>query len=232
MRAIVGIGGGELRLGETLAIDQYIVSLTDALTPHVAFLPTASGDDPGVIERFTVHYQHLGCSVDAVCLYHTPEALRERLLAADIIYVGGGDTRSMLATWRALGVDQLLREAWERGAVLCGISAGLICWGQQGFSQLEDDSYAMLTGLGLVDAILCPHYGDAARRQAFDDAMCAQALPGIGLEDGVALSVLDGRMTIVRSRPDAKAYLLRWQGGALSRQIYDGGFLRLSSDAG
>ena len=229
MQAIVAIGGGELGLGQTRAIDEYIVSLTDALTPRVLFIPTASGDHPAYVDCFEKAYAALGCRVETLRLFGAqpdgPEAIAAKFAAADVVYVGGGDTELMLNKWRATGVDAQLCAAYERGVVLSGLSAGALCWFAHGMTDRPVDDELIPTwidGLGLIPLCCGVHY-DEPYWQALDGFVAAQDMPAIALENGVALSVIDGRMTIVRSMPERRAWLLRPENGALRKEPYDGG---------
>lgn len=225
MQAIVAIGGGEISLGETRVIDEYIVSLSEALMPRVLFIPTASGDAPGYIDCFTRAYADLGCRVDTLRLYgsaaDTDEMIASKFRAADIVYVGGGDTEMMLNKWHARGVDALLRDAYDRGVILSGLSAGALCWFAHGMTDppVDDELVPVwMDGLNLIPLCLGVHY-DEPYWQQFDGFAAQQSMPAVALENCVALSVIDGRMTIVRSRSDRRAWLLR-QG---IKTVYEGG---------
>ena len=231
MRAIVAIGGGELGLGETRAIDEYIVSLPYALIPRVLFIPTASGDHAGYIECFTKAYGELGCRVNTLRLYgtcpDTPEDIAAKFSAADIIYVGGGDTDMMLAKWRKAGVDAHLRAAYERGVVLSGLSAGALCWASCGMTDRPDDDDFIpgwLEGLALVPFGIGVHY-DEPFWQQLNSLAARQDKPVNALENCTALSVIDGHMTIVRSRKDRAAWLLRPVNGGIVKTRYEGGYV-------
>lgn len=229
MQAIVAIGGGEMRFGETRAIDEYIVSLPDALIPQVLFIPTASGDHPAYIEAFTKAYTDLGCKVDTLYLYgaapDTPDVIAAKFARADIVYVGGGDTEMMLRKWQQTGVDAQLRAAYERGVVLSGLSAGALCWFSHGMTDrpVDDDLIPVwIDGMNLVPCCCGVHY-DEPYWQAFDGFVARQNLPAIALENGVALSVIDGRMIVVRSLPERRAWLLRPENGSVRKVPYEGG---------
>lgn len=230
MHAIVAIGGGEIGLGQTRPIDEYIVSLSDKLSPRLLFLPTASHDSPSYIRTVEQSFRALGCQVDALGLWHTDasnEAIRRRILESDIVYVGGGDTDAMMSLWRERGVDLALREAWEKGVVLSGLSAGAICWFRRGLTDREVDGCvqpAWCDGLGLIPYCVGPHY-DEPFWTAFDTFMAAADCPGIALENNVALAVVDGRMTVLRAQPERCAWVLRPHSGATDKQPYAGGFL-------
>ena len=161
MGKIVAIGGGDFGTGETLALDREVVRLTGARRPRALFIPTASSDSFENWEAFRAAYGgELGCDAYVLNLLATPPSSRElaeAILSSDLIYVGGGNTLKMMRRWRRLGVDVLLRQAYDRGIVLSGVSAGAICWFRYGhsdsmsFYRPEAWSYIRVEGVGLVD---------------------------------------------------------------------------------
>jgi len=142
---------------------------------------------------------------------------RDRLLAQDVIYVGGGNTRSMLALWREWGVHEVLAQAAERGTILAGVSAGMICW----FEQAVTDSVwplGIVNGLGFLPGSACPHYdGEPERRPTYlrmiEDGI---AQPGIALQDGAAAHFVEGDLhQVVTARRGAQGYFVSVQDGAV-----------------
>lgn len=175
MGIIVAIGGykrGRGKNGEAfdtpLKIDRQIVELTGKNSPRVLFIPTASSDDETYVKAIEAVYAgKLGCPVDVLRLIkEKPDAVEiaAKIRAADLIYVGGGNTLMMMNLWRRLGVDALLRQAYERGAVCCGVSAGSICWFEYGvsdsrqFKNPKSHEYIRVKGLGILKGLHCPHY--------------------------------------------------------------------------
>src|ERR1700683_671103 len=130
-KAIVAIGGGQIRTRGTAPIDREIIRLTNKTRPKFLFIPTASSDS----ERYWKHVQEyfggfLKCKTDVLFLIAeqiSTKQIRRKIRWADIIYVGGGNTLQMLRVWRRVGVDKLLKSAYDKGTVLSGISAGAIC---------------------------------------------------------------------------------------------------------
>ena len=125
-----GGGGFSMERGNTL-LDDYVLALTRKERPRVCFLPTASGDADHYIVRFYRAFDAARCEPSHVSLFRREQSagdVHEQLLGSDLIYVGGGSVISMLGAWRAHGLDATLRRAWERGVVLCGLSAGSLCW--------------------------------------------------------------------------------------------------------
>src|SRR5687768_17947502 len=205
---IVAFGGGgfSMEAGNPL-LDDYVLSLTGVERPKVCFLPTASGDADHYIVRFYQAFSAERCIPSHVTLFRRDRGapdLREQLLAQDLIYVGGGSVISLLGVWRAHGVDRILREAWEAGVVLCGLSAGSLCWFEAGVTDsFGGDLVPLRDGLGLLAGSHCPHYSDPARRPAYHRAV-AQGLPaGVAADDGCAL-LYEGTdlADVVASRPD------------------------------
>jgi len=232
-RKIIAIGGGKVMvphgLPETTAIDQEIVRLAGREGPRFLFIPTASDDAPDYCEAITRHFgKRLGCSVDVLDLVKRSVAhsgLAERILGADIIYVGGGNTLRMMKLWRRRGIDDLLREACICGKVLCGLSAGAICWFRQGnsdsrkFSNPDDDSLIRVSGLGLVDALLCPHYDvEANRERSLENMMRRTPGVAIALENCTAIQIVDDRYRILSTRRGKQAYRVCWRRGRYLRE--------------
>ena len=136
--AVVAIGGGEIRTRGTAEIDREIIRLSNRKYPAVLFIPTASSDSERYCRRFVEHFgKFLKCKTDVLRLVDEPpfaQQIEKKIFSADIIYVGGGNTLYMMRLWRRLGVDKLLRAAYENGIVLSGISAGAIRWFDSGHS--------------------------------------------------------------------------------------------------
>jgi len=172
-RAIVAIGGGEIRTRGTAPIDREIIRLTRKKHPKLLFIPTASSDS----ERYWKHVQEyfggfLKCKTDVLFLITeqiSPNEIGRKIRWADIIYAGGGNTLQMMRVWRRVGVDKLLKSAYEKGTVLSGISAGAICWFDSGhsdsmsFTNPKNWKYINVKGLGLIRGIHCPHYNSRTR---------------------------------------------------------------------
>ena len=218
---VIAMGGGGFSMEpNNLALDRYVLEQASVQRPKVCFLPTASGDAEGYMVKFYQTFTRLGAQPSHCSLFRLPEqGLEELLLNQDVIYVGGGNTRSMLALWREWNLDQILRQAAQQGTILAGLSAGAICWFEQGVTDSVPGHLAPLDCLGYLPGSCCPHYdGEAGRRPAYQALVSAQEIgPGYGLDDGVALHYVDGSLCrIASSRPSAKAY--RVQTGAAGLQ--------------
>jgi dipeptidase E len=233
-KTIVAIGGGDIRTRGTAAIDREIIRLSNKKNPRLLFIPTASSDS----ERYWKHVDEyfggfLKCKTDVLFLLReqpSRERTRKKIEAADIIYVGGGNTLMMMRLWRRLGVDKLLVSAYENGTVLSGISAGAICWFDSGHSDSmsfynpRDWKYINVKGLGLVSGIHCPHYNSKTlgipRRKYFRDMIRKTGGMGIAIENNCAIEFIDGQYRVLRSKSYARAYRVHKNGGeVIAEQI-------------
>ena len=212
-------GGGFSMEPENPLLDDYVLGLTGKERPRICFLPTASGDDQGYIDRFLGAFPPERAEATALTLFRRGDAPepRERLLSQDVIYVGGGSTANMLAVWRVHGLDTVLVEAWECGVVLAGLSAGMICWFQEGVTDSFGRENKPLAGcLELLEGSACPHYdGEEERRPAYLRLVGDGSLrPGFAADDGVAL-LFEGRelAEVVSSRPKGRAFRVSADGG-------------------
>jgi dipeptidase E len=228
IQKIIAIGGGDIRKNETLLIDQEIVLISGKKNPKLLFIPTASLDDAGYIQIIHDHFTKLGCTVETLCLVTQKpdlEEIKTKIVNADIIYVGGGNTLRMMNLWRKLGVDKLLQYAYTQGKVLCGVSAGSICWFNAGNSDSRkfknpQADYIKVTGLGFIEALHCPHFdSESARQQSLKKMLKNYAGVAIALEDCAALQIVDDTYRILTSKPAAKAYKIYWQFGVFYEQI-------------
>ena len=214
-RIIFAIGGG----GFSPLPNQYTLDLTGKDRPKVCFLPTASGDADGYIENFYAAYGAMDaeCSHLSLTRYNQPDPAAH-LRAQDLIYVGGGNAFQMFLVWRAHGIDQALRQAWERGTVLTGQSAGSLCW----FSGATTDSWGLPLrvfdeGLGLLPGSHSPHYdSEPERRELFERSIaCGDLPPGIAIDDHCGV-LFRGRQLVesVCWEPGKRAYRVTAEAGS------------------
>ena len=178
-------------------LNTFVLSLARRERPRVCFVGTASGDAPQYVANFyRVFSAHHDCEPSDLGLFERTVAdVRAFVLAQDVVYVGGGNTASLLAVWRMHGLDVVLQEAWEQGVVLCGSSAGMNCW----FEASTTDSFdlsrpaALRDGLGLLPGSACPHYdGEDQRRPLYRRLVADEGFPsGFAADDAAAL-VFDG----------------------------------------
>ncbi len=205
MKRIIAIGGGELRERTTIKIDEYIAKLAKEHAgenrANALFIPTASHDYMPYYNTFHKVYTGVFNIKTDVALTVFKEVDMEKMKAkfekADVIYVGGGDTVFMMEHWKKSGLLSLIKEAYERGVILAGLSAGAICW----FSDIYTDSemvngegekYSMFQGLNWINGIISPHYG--SRMLDFDKIVCYNYERAYGIEDNAALVLEDGKI--------------------------------------
>jgi peptidase E len=188
---------------------EYVFGLCGSGRPRLLFVPTAAAEDPRwtleIYDRFRDRAE-----VSHVHFFPWPPGdLREQALAQDVIVVGGGNTANMLAVWRAHRFDTVLREAWEACVVLCGGSAGAICW----FEACVTDSFGpqlhgMRDGLGFLPGSACPHYdGEERRRPRYSELVRDGFPPGIAIDDYAAVR-FDGTelAEVLATRDGSRAY--------------------------
>jgi peptidase E len=195
--------------GNTL-LDEHLLALTGVERPRVCFLPTASGDADHYIVRFYRAFAAARCEPSHISLFRRETGVGDpgaHLMAQDLVYVGGGSLTSLLGTWRAHGIDLMLREAWRAGVVLCGGSAGSLCWFAEAVSSFHEGPPRRLRGLGLLPWSNAVHYREEpGRRAAFTEAIASGMAPGYGVEDGAALHFVGTELEeVVCSRPGARA---------------------------
>ncbi len=212
VRHIVAIGGGSFRTDPGNALDDFLIGLTGTSRPRVLFVPTASGDPEATIEAFTRSFRERRCTPSVLRLFgREHEDLAPVVLEQDLIFVGGGNTANQQAIWRVHGVDVLLRQAWEQGIVLAGVSAGGLCWFEEGVTDsFHPTKLAALKGLlGFLGGSFCPHYdSEESRRPLYQRFVAERALgAGWAADDGVGLH-FEGTAFVeaVSFRPGAAAY--------------------------
>jgi dipeptidase E len=212
LRQIVTFGGGgfSMEAGNPL-LDEFVLELTGRRRPRVCFLPSASGDADHYIVRFYRHFSASRCEPSHLSLFRrerAPADPREHLLSQDLIYVGGGSVRSLIGVWRAHGIDRILAEAWRRGVILCGLSAGSLCWFSDGVSTFHGGPPDRVAGLGLLPWSNTVHYSsEPRRREALHDWLLEGMPAAYAADDGAALHFVgDDVAQVVASREGARAY--------------------------
>lgn len=225
MSDIIAIGGGGfLAEPRNLALEKYLLDQTGKHRPKVLMIPTARGDDADYIARFYATCGELGADVQHLPFFDRTPDLRTLVLAQDAIFVGGGNTRSMLAVWREWGLPQVLKEAHEAGIVLGGQSAGAICWFEQGVTDSWADRLRPLECMGFLPGSCCPHYdGEAERRPAYHTLVQDGSLkPGYAIEDAVAAHFRNGQLErVVSKKAGSKAYFVSFEGAAIKERPLD-----------
>jgi dipeptidase E len=208
-RHIVAMGGGGFLQETPSRMDDFILGLTGKDEPRVCYLGQAMGDEPGNIARFHRAFPPGRALATHLNLFARDETdPRTHLLAQDVIYVGGGNTVNLLAVWRAHGVDAALREAWEAGVVLCGMSAGSLCWFECGITDSYGPLRPIADGLGLLPGSNCPHYdSEESRRPTYTRAVASGFPAGYAADDLCGLHFRGTELAeAVASHPAAGAF--------------------------
>ena len=165
---IVAIGGGGFgRSLGSLQIEKYIISLTNKKRPKICFIPTASGDSSLYKLNFYRAFSKLNCITSHIDFFSRTENLEEKVLTQDIIFVGGGNTKSMLAVWREWNLDIILHNAYKKGIVMSGVSAGAICWFDRGITDSFANELSIINCLGIVEGVACPHFDEEKDREPY-----------------------------------------------------------------
>ena len=224
VRKLVCIGGGEIpriKNGielpyETKEIDEEIVKLSNKKNPKLLFIGTASSHSE---EYFTVIkriFENLGCIVSNLNLLVDNiniKKVKEDILDTDIIYVGGGNTKFMLEKWKQYGIDKILLQAYQKGIVCSGLSAGSYCWFKY--------NYDLIEGIGLINAINCVHYDQkgSEAKEKFYKVIKEKQLEGIALDNCVALEIVDEQTKIIKSDKSRNAYKITYKNGKFIEKI-------------
>ena len=165
---IVAIGGGGFgRSLGSLEIEKYIISLINKKRPKICFIPTASGDSSLYKLNFYRAFSKLDCITSHIDFFSRTENLEDKVFAQDIIYVGGGNTKSMLAVWKEWNLYEILQNAYEKGIVMSGVSAGAICWFDKGITDSYAEELTIIDCLGIVEGIACPHFDEEKEREPY-----------------------------------------------------------------
>ena len=165
-KQIIAIGGGGFGRtpGEGL-IEKYILDQSEKDVPNICFIPTATGDNEAYKVNYYSTFSKLDCLPSHLDFFKRTPDLKELILKQDIIFVGGGNTKSMLAVWKDWGLDLVLKEAYEKGVIMSGVSAGAICWFDQGITDSWAEDLKVMDCLGFIEGACCPHYDEEPQRK-------------------------------------------------------------------
>jgi dipeptidase E len=225
MKKIIAIGGGEIgRPGhkiETKKIDQEIIKLTGKKNPKLLFVPTASSDSEGYVSVVQNYFgKKLKCKVDDLLLLKekiSKKDIEKKILSADIVYVGGGNTLKMMNIWKKKGVDKIFKKAIKKGVVLSGLSAGAVCWFKYASSDSKKfydpkASLIKVSGLNFISAVSCPHYDvEKDRKPELKILMKKTKGVAIALDNCCAIEIVGDNYRIINSKQAANAYKVYWK---------------------
>jgi peptidase E len=227
---IIAMGGGSFLMEpENPLLDQYILSQSTSDRPSICFLPHATDDAQRQTIAFFKVYSALPSEPTYLSLFapHTAD-LESFIFDQDIIYVGGGNTKSMLALWREWGLDRILTRACESGTVLAGVSAGANCWFDCCTTDSLPGEISVLPCLGLLKGSFTPHYDGEPERRPTLHRMLREGLmiSGLAADDGVAVHFIDGEAgPVVSSRAEARAYRVVIEDGQVVEEALETRYL-------
>lgn len=222
-RKILAMGGGGFSMepGNQL-LDNFFFSLTNKLRPNVCFIGTASGDAEGYVERFYDYMKDHDVNPSHLSLYRAPVgSLRDFVLSKDLLYVGGGNTRNLMVLWREWGLDKIIEEAYQSGVVLGGLSAGGLCWFEEGVTDSIPGKLSKLSCMNILSGSFCPHYdGEADRRPAYHQLIKTGVLgAGYACDDSAAVYFENEQLVeSVSSIPTAASYRIALEGGEVKEE--------------
>lgn len=165
-KQIIAIGGGGFgRNPGDGVIEQYILDQTGKERPNICFIPTATGDNEAYKVNYYSTFSKLDCNPIHLDFFKRTPDLEQLIPQQDAIFVGGGNTKSMLAVWKDWNLDKLLKEAYEKGVVMSGVSAGANCWFERAVVDSWEEDLRVIDCMGFIKGICCPHYDEEPQRR-------------------------------------------------------------------
>ena len=195
-KQIVAIGGGGFGRNITSClIEKYILGLSDNACPRICFLPTATGDNDTYIVRFYSIFTRLNCIPTHLEFFKRTIDINDHINNQDIVFVGGGNTKSMLAVWSDWGMNNILRQAYNQGVIMSGVSAGAICWFTNGITDSWDNQLEMIPCLDFVNGTCCPHYDEEPSRIPYVKKILKEKKVSncLSIEGGSAIHIINGK---------------------------------------
>lgn len=234
LRQIVALGGGMFSMEpHNGLLDKYILDLVPKKKPKICFLGTASNDGKEYRDMFYEFFNKQQCEPSHLSFIDPPKNIAAFLLDKDIIHVGGGNTKLIMDKWKETGVDKIMRKAWAKGVILTGMSAGAICWFNDGITNPSKGVLTRLPCLGLLQGSFCPHYDDRAELKSAFHHLIQEGIigEGYGTEDGAAIHFVGSEpIRVVTSRPGVSAFKVKKVKNKISETRLDSYYLGKESD--
>ena len=224
LKHVLAIGGGGF--GRDLSsslIEKYILSLSDKDFPRICFLPTASGDNDGYIVRFYSVFKPLNCIPSHIDFFKRTIDIKDHIMNQDVVFVGGGNTKSMLAVWNEWGMNHVLRQAYNNGIIMSGVSAGAICWFTSGITDSWNNQLNILPCLDFIKGTCCPHYDEEPARIPYVNKILKEQKISncISIEGGSGLHFIDGKpFKNVSFKNNKNSYKLYYENNKILKQTY------------
>ncbi len=216
MGKIVALGGGDFSNGEVTPIIEKIYEFSGKKNPSVLYLPTAGFDDMSDSEIIFAPFKERSDAVEALLLTDetlTEEYIKKKILSADIIYAGGGNLEFIMNTFKKTKADIYLKQAFENGTVLSGLSSGAMCWFEMGWDDCgENHDFMFVECLGILKGCFCPHY-ESEYWQPFKEAVKTVDFDGIAADNGAAYTFNDGLVSTVSGTEGGNVYIFNKNDG-------------------
>ena len=196
-KQIIAIGGGGFgRYRNRLEIESYLLEQANISRPNICFIPTATGDDKSYIVNFYSAFSRLNCNPTHLELFSRTPDIAQLIANQNIVFVGGGNTKSMLAVWNEWGLGSILKLAYDNGTLLSGVSAGAICWFEQGVTDSWAGCLKPLSCLGFVSGSCCPHFDEEKERRPALHALIKDKSfkTSFAIDGGSALHFVNGQV--------------------------------------
>lgn len=232
MKKLMLIGGGDTGRGNTeyttKEIDEEIVKMTEKVNPNFLFIGLASSHADSYYDTMKKIYKDLGCTpvyLKKSNLVNNPDIVKQKIEDADIIYICGGDTVKLLDHVKEYNLEKLLLDAYNKGTVLAGMSAGAILLSNKGFSDSliireESDKYEFIKGLKFIDLNFCPHYNlDSKKTKDLEEYLSKNNEEVYSLENNTALKIVDDKISIIKSDKKAKVYKVTYKDKLIEKEI-------------
>jgi len=209
-KKIIAIGGGGFTHQLDQSLDQFVIDNLKKTNNKIGFLATASKDDEKKISLFYKRFENTEFELSHFNLTTNINGFSEWIMSKDLVYIGGGNTVFMLEIWRKNKLEHIFKEAYEKGIILSGISAGAVCWFDWILSDAVGPGFNPLRGINLISGSCTPHSSNIERINQFESDIKNNKLPqGIAIDDGVAVVFVDGKPTeVYSSRKNHTAYFL------------------------
>ena len=222
-KQVIAIGGGGFGRNPGLGIiEKYILDQSEKNNPNICFIPTATGDDESYKVSYYSTFSKLNCRPTHLDFFKRTPNLEELILSQDVIFVGGGNTKSMLSVWREWGLHDILRTAYDNGTIMSGVSAGAICWFEKGITDSWADQLHIIDCLGFTKGNCCPHYDEESeRRPSLIQFLKKKELSDCyAIEGGCALHIKnDDVYSAVSFQGNKKSYLVNLEGERIKENI-------------
>ena len=223
-KQIIAIGGGGFgrNPGEGV-IEKYILDQANKKSPNICFIPTATGDNEAYKVNYYATFSKLQCKPTHLDFFKRTPDLKSLIQAQDVIFVGGGNTKSMLAVWKDWQLNEILREAYEAGVIMCGVSAGAICWFDRGVTDSWSKELKIMDCLGFVTGVCCPHYDEEPERKPFVSKSLSKKVMDscYSVDGGCALHMIDGEpFKSIVFKKKKNAFLVTMDNSVLNEKAY------------